>query len=338
VEQARPARPAQVLALLLEAESPRSGQEMAERLGCSRATVGKLVDGLRAAGFDIETRPTTSYSLLSEPAGLLPARVEARLTSGSLGLPFIHLVEIDSTNLEARRRAEAGLGHGACLSVDYQSAGRGRMDRCWQAPRASCLLFSLLLRPAPAFSEVFSLTSLVGVAVCRAVEDMSELRPMIKWPNDVYLDGRKLAGILTEFTCRAERLDHVVVGVGLNVNLTAAQLAKLPAPAASLRTASGRTWDRALLLAAILDRADAFYRALLDGDGEGLTAAYNSRSWLQGRRVQVRDGQTVREGVARGVAVDGALLLHENGCTVAISHGDVSVLGVDWLRTSQGSM
>jgi len=302
---------------------------MAERLGCSLAALGKLVGGLRATGFDIEAKPNSGYTLLSEPAGLLPARVEARLASGSLGLPFIHLAEIDSTNLEAQRRAEAGLGHGACLSADYQNVGRGRLDRRWQAPRASCLLFSLLLRPGLALSKVFSLTNLAAVAVCRAVEDMSELGPMIKWPNDVYLDGRKLAGILTEFTYQDERLDHVVVGVGLNVNLTAAQLAKVPAPAASLSTASGRVWDRALLMIAILGQADAFYRTLMAGDGEELTAAYNARFWLQGRRIQMRDGQAVREGVARGVAANGALLLQENGRTVAISHGDVSVLGVD---------
>jgi BirA family biotin operon repressor/biotin-[acetyl-CoA-carboxylase] ligase len=255
--------------------------------------------------------------------------VEARLAAGGLGLPFIHLAEIDSTNLEARRRAEAGLTHGACLAADFQSAGRGRLDRRWQAPRASCLLFSLLLRPALALSEVFSLTNLAAVAVCQAVEGMSDLRPLIKWPNDVYLDGRKLAGILTEFTCRAERLDHVVVGVGLNVNLTAAQLAKLPAPAASLRAASGQAWDRALLMAAILGQADALYRRLMAGGRAELTQAYNARSWLQDRRVQVRDAGEVRVGLARGVADDGALLLEENGRIVTIHHGDVSVLGVD---------
>lgn len=323
------ARPAQVLRLLLAAAGPRSGQEMASLLGCSRAAVGKLIEGLRAAGFSIEARPHSGYVLAAEPADLLPARVEARLAPGCLGLPFIHLAEIDSTNLEARRRAEAGLAHGACLAADFQSAGRGRLDRRWQAPRASCLLFSLLLRPALALGEVFSLTNLAAVAVCRAVERMSDLKPQIKWPNDVYLDGRKLAGILTEFTCRAERLDHVVVGVGLNVNLTGAQLAKLPAPAASLRAASGRVWDRALAMAAILAQADALYRALLAGEREELTAAYNARSWLTGRRVQVRDGDKVRVGLARGVAHDGALLMEEKGRVVRISHGDVSVLGVD---------
>jgi BirA family biotin operon repressor/biotin-[acetyl-CoA-carboxylase] ligase len=191
------------------------------------------------------------------------------------------------------------------------------------------LLFSLLLRPALALGEVFSLTNLAAVAVCRAVEGMSDLKPQIKWPNDVYLDGRKLAGILTEFTCRAERLDHVVVGVGLNVNPTAAQLAKVPAPAASLRAASGRVWDRALLMAAILGQADSLYRALLAGERDELTAAYNARSWLQDRQVQVRDGEKVRVGIARGVAADGALLLEEKGQVVTIHHGDVSVLGVD---------
>ncbi len=326
---AQPSRPAQVLGLLLEAQGPRSGQEMASRLGCSRAAVGKLIEGLRGTGFVIEARPNSGYALAAEPEELLSARVEARLAPGSLGLPFLHLAEIDSTNLEARRRAEAGLAHGACLAADFQSAGRGRLDRRWQAPRSACLLFSLLLRPTLPMAEVFTLTNLAAVAVCRAVEDLSDLEPQIKWPNDVYLDGRKLAGILTEFTCRAERLDHVVVGVGLNVNLTSAQLEKLPSPAASLRAASGRAWDRALTMAAILRQADGLYRRLLLGDRQELAAEYNARSWLKERRVRVRDGDKVRDGIARGVAADGALLLEENGSIMAIHHGDVTVLGVD---------
>jgi BirA family biotin operon repressor/biotin-[acetyl-CoA-carboxylase] ligase len=320
-------RAAQVLRLLLEAEGPRSGEEMGGTLGCSRAAVGKAVAALRQEGFDIEARSNQGYTLTCEPKDLLAVRVEARLEPVSLGIPFLHFQELDSTNLEARRQAEAGAPHGACLAAEHQSAGRGRLDRRWLAPKSTCLLFSLILRPLLRLDQVFGLTSLAALAVCRAVEALSDLQPLIKWPNDVFLDGKKLAGILTEFTSRAENLEFVVVGVGLNVNLTAKQLAKLPAPAESLKAATGRPWDRAVLLAGILAEASQLYNRAKPEALPDMADEYATRSLLADRQVTVRDGDKVRSGVARGIDESGALLLEESpGQIRVIRHGDVSVL------------
>ncbi|MEW5911757.1 MAG: biotin--[acetyl-CoA-carboxylase] ligase [Thermodesulfobacteriota bacterium] len=319
-------RGGQVLRLLLEGRGERSGQDMAQALGCTRAAVAKAVASLREQGFDIEAAPRRGYRLVQEPPLVLPARVEARLGAESLGRPLYHFQEIDSTNLEARRRAEAGAPHGACLVAEYQSAGRGRLDRRWLAPPGTCLLFSLILRPRLGLQEVFALNNLMSLALCRALERHCGLTPSIKWPNDVYLDGRKLAGILTEFTSRAEALDHVVLGVGLNVNLERRHLKDLGAPATSLKLASGHAWDRAPLLAQILDEATALYRGFLAGQHQELRAEYERRSLLLGLQVRVREGEQVRSGLAAGFAADGALLLQEDGRTVAIHHGDVSLL------------
>jgi len=319
--------PSQVLRLLLKGQGPRSGQAMGESLGCSRAAVGKAVARLREQGFVIQARCNQGYTLLSEPPEVLPARVEARLEPGSLGLPLLHFDEIDSTNLAARRQAESGALHGACLVAEHQSAGRGRLDRRWQAPKGSCLLFSIILRPDLRLDRVFGLTNLAALAVCRAVEAMSPLQPLIKWPNDVFLEGKKLAGILTEFTSRAEKVEFVVVGVGLNVNLTPAQLAKLPAPAASLKAASGQSWDRAALLARILSQAGKLYGLAASGGWPELAGEYQARSLLAGKLVRVRDGGAERRGIARGVDESGALLLEESpGRVSVIRHGDVSVI------------
>ena len=323
--------PGRVLGLLLEGEGRASGQEMGRRLGVSRAAVGKAVEALRGQGFVVTARPRAGYCLEREPEAPLTARLEARLPAGGLGLPLLHYPTIDSTNLQARRLAEAGAPHGACLAAEHQSAGRGRLDRRWTAPPGACLLFSLLLRPtALPLAEVFALTNLAALAICQALEELCALAPAIKWPDDVFLEGRKLAGILTEFTARAERLDYVVVGVGLNVNLDRAQLAALPAPAHSLLAASGRTWDRALVLAAILQRADVLYAQLMAGGRDAQTLEYNRRSWLTGRRVTVQDGDEVLEGLALGVDPDGALRLEQSpGRVTAVRHGDVSLLAVE---------
>lgn len=317
---------ASVLRLLLAADGPCSGQDMGAALGVSRAAVSKTIAGLREQGLVIDSRPRAGYQLLSEPEAPLAARVEARLDEGGLGAPPYYFPSIDSTNLEARRRAEAGAPHGACLTADFQEAGRGRLERRWQAPAGTCLLFSLILRPSLRVQQVFGLTLLASLALCQAIEALSDLKPMIKWPNDVYLGERKLAGVLTEFASRAEAVEHVVVGVGLNVNLSAAQLKGLGQPAASLQQATGRAWDRGVLLAEVLNQMTGLYRRFEQGQGEELRAAYESRFLLAGRRVQVIDGEAVTQGVAQGLNPDGSLaLMTEEGRLLTIHHGDVSL-------------
>ncbi len=319
--------PAKVLGLLLEGSGHRSGQEMAGLLGCTRAAVAKTVGGLRAQGFEIEAAPRRGYCLVSEPHLVLPARVEARLGPDSLGRPLYHFDQLDSTNLEARRRAETGAPHGACLVAEHQSAGRGRLERRWLAPPQTCLLFSLILRPRLSLGRVFGLNNLISLALCRALEEHCGLQPAIKWPNDVYLEGKKLAGILTEFTSRAETVDHVVVGVGLNVNVEQSHLADLDQAANSLKAASGHSWDRAPLLAHILEEATLLYDQFIAGLHQELRTEYERRSLLLGLKVTVREGEQVREGLARGFAPDGALLLEDkSGDIITIHHGDVSLL------------
>jgi BirA family transcriptional regulator, biotin operon repressor / biotin---[acetyl-CoA-carboxylase] ligase len=319
-------RGGQVLRLLLEAGGERSGQEMAELLGCTRAAVAKAVSSLREQGLEIEAAPRRGYLLHSEPPLVLPAMVEARLASGSLGLPLYYFPEIDSTNLEARRRAEAGAPHGACLVAEHQSEGRGRLDRRWRSPRGTALLFSLILRPELELGRIFALNNLVSLALCRALEKHGGLTPAIKWPNDVYLDGKKLAGVLTEFTSRAEAVDHAVVGVGLNVNQPPSWLESLDQPGISLKAATGHAWRRAELLAWILEEMTALYWQFVDGNSQELTEEYASRSLILGLEVTVREGLAQRRGRAMGFAPSGALLLEENGEVSPIHHGDVSLL------------
>jgi len=252
--------------------------------------------------------------------------VEARLAPGSLGLPLYYFPEIDSTNLEARRRAESGAPHGACLVAEHQGAGRGRLDRRWQSPKASALLFSLILRHEINLSRIFALNNLVSLALCRALEKHAGLAPAIKWPNDVYLEGKKLAGVLTEFTSRGEMVDHAVVGVGLNVNQPPSWLERLDQPAMSLKAATGHAWHRAELLAWFLGEMSQLYERFVTNGGDEMAGEYAQRSLILGLEVKVREGDTVRQGRATGFAPSGALLLEENGQTSPIHHGDVSLL------------
>jgi BirA family biotin operon repressor/biotin-[acetyl-CoA-carboxylase] ligase len=215
---------------------------------------------------------------------------------GRFGRPFRYLEEVEST--------QALLGtddpEGAVVAAGHQTAGRGRLGRRWQAPPRTALTFSLLLRPAPA-APVQQLSLVAGLAVAESVEEALQLSAQIKWPNDVLVDRRKVAGVLAE-----ARDGVVVLGIGLNVNQTREQLpedARLPA--ASLRTVDGRERELAPLLADLLARLEQHYGAWATGGLEAIFDGIGSRDFLRGRRVSV-DG---RDGLAGGLDREGRLLV-----------------------------
>jgi len=233
--------------------------------------------------------------------------------------------EIGSTNARAAEWARAGAPDGALVCAEVQTAGRGRLDRRWHAPRGSSLLMSLILRPPLAPRQSQRMTMIVSLAAVEAIHRVAGLAARVKWPNDVYLAEHKVGGILTELGVRGETLAHVVVGLGLNVNLDVSALPEVATPATSLSAALGRPVARLPLLAAILDGVERRYDRLR----AGWSPAEEWREHLLtvGRRVTVRGGEgETLEGLAEGVDADGALLVRDAGGTLHRIHaGDVTL-------------
>jgi BirA family biotin operon repressor/biotin-[acetyl-CoA-carboxylase] ligase len=242
-------------------------------------------------------------------------QVSRRLTQDLMGRPLLHYAQISSTNLEMKAKAGQGWPHGACLSADFQSAGRGRLNREWKAQPGSSLLFSLLLRP-PAIE--FAFTALAALAVSQALE-AKNLRPQIKWPNDIYLRGAKLCGMLSEAAASA-----LIIGIGLNVNQEAAELAGMGQEAVSLKTVSGQSWDRPALLADILNHFAGLCQKWRQDPGFWLPL-YQERCWLLGKEVAAVDSDRRYQGTAVAVTADGSLLLDTADGRLALRCGDVSV-------------
>lgn len=219
------------------------------------------------------------------------------------GWRVLHEPSVTSTNDLAREAARRGWPDRSVFVADYQTEGRGRRGRSWTVPPGAGLLFSVLLRPRGAPPHTY--TMLASVAVSEAIERLFPLEPKIKWPNDVMLDDRKLAGVLAEATDDG-RERTVIVGVGLNVALDAESLADLPG-AASLAEAAGQAVHRGELLVLILEQMDRWLRLVPQSLASSLWPAWDARLWGRSQRVRVREGDEALEGVIIGTATDGSL-------------------------------
>ncbi|HEY2749156.1 MAG TPA: biotin--[acetyl-CoA-carboxylase] ligase, partial [Polyangia bacterium] len=204
---------------LLSAGEFVSGEAIAAALGISRAAVQKRVEGLKRRGFLVTAAPRRGYRLDGEPDALTADVVGARLTTAWLGRAWRHLPRVGSTNDEAAAwaRAATAAPHGAVVVADAQDAGRGRLGRKWHSPQGESLYLSVVLRPPLPPHRVPPLTLAAGIAVAEALVAY-EVTPALKWPNDVQLDGKKVAGILTEMSADLDRVHHLVVGIGVNLN------------------------------------------------------------------------------------------------------------------------
>jgi len=242
-----------------------SGQEISQTLNISRAAVWKQVELLREQGFEIEAQRSKGYRLLGGPDLLLSSEIEKGLTCLHLGKSLVCLAEIDSTNARARQLAEQGAADGTVIIADRQSAGRGRLGRRWESPSAVNLYCSILLRPQIPVQQAPQLTFLSAVAVAETLNQLYKLPAKVKWPNDVLVGGKKIAGLLNEMNAETEQIHFVILGIGVNLNMAAEQFPEeLNYPATSVLLETGETVDRALFARELLQRLDGYYCEFLD--------------------------------------------------------------------------
>ncbi len=241
-----------------------SGTKIAEELQVSRSEIWRLVQQLRDLGVDIEGHPATGYQLKAVPDLLLPELLLSALRGTMFGT-IHHYYKIGSTNDVAMQAASDGAPEGSVFLAEQQIAGRGRADHQWHSEQSSGIYCSVILRPPLPPSEVLILSLAIGLAVHTAIEEINpQLRPDLKWPNDVLIAGKKVSGILTEMNAEATRVRYIVVGIGINVNQTKFPQELQPL-ATSLRLASGAEWSRLELCLALLKSLEREYVGLLRG-------------------------------------------------------------------------
>src|SRR2546430_1863435 len=211
---------AQILKALRENSGGTSGAELAQKLGISRAVVWTRIEDLRTLGYDIAASPHLGYRLLSAPDVLHADDLLSRLGKTKIIGRDIRVFErTTSTNDVIEKLARDGVKEGAVVFAESQTKGRGRLGRKWTSPERKGLWFSVLLRPALHPQQITQLTVVAATALWRAIHEQTGLRPGIKWPNDILVRGRKTAGILTELTAELDRVKHVILGIGVDVNV-----------------------------------------------------------------------------------------------------------------------
>ena len=252
---------------------------------------------------------------------LSPASITDNLETHFIGQRVIYYPSVASTMDVARREAEQGAAEGTVVIADEQTAGKGRLKRIWLSPRGNITL-SIILYPSLVYLP--SLIMLASLAVVHSIEAVTGLKSVVKWPNDVLINGRKVCGILIESEVKGGRVDYAIIGIGVNVNLRLADFPEFSLIATSLSDELGGEVSCIDVIRRLLIEAEGLYLAL--PSGEAIYEGWRDRLVILGKRVQVRWGKTIYEGIAESVAEDGSLLLRRpDGSLTRIVAGDVTL-------------
>jgi BirA family biotin operon repressor/biotin-[acetyl-CoA-carboxylase] ligase len=317
-----------LLALRRAGDGAVSGADLSQRLGVTRAAIWARIEELRALGYDIAASPHQGYRLMDTPDVLHADDLLAQLQGVRVvGRDIRVFQETSSTNDVAEKLARDGAPEGVVVFAESQTRGRGRLGRRWVSPARRGLWFSVLLRPDLRPQAATQLTVAAATALARAIRAQTGLTPGIKWPNDILLRGRKVAGVLTELSAELDHIRYVILGLGVNLNQTASEFPpELRKTATSLRIETGRERNRAELAAAILRELDADYARVCRGQFADLAVEWAEQCATLGRRVGLRVGERVVQGRAESLDDDGALLLRtEHGRLERIIGGDVTL-------------
>ncbi|MEI7808156.1 MAG: biotin--[acetyl-CoA-carboxylase] ligase [Verrucomicrobiota bacterium] len=317
---------AKILSALRANPDGVSGAQLADQLAISRAAIWARMDELRKVGYDIEASPHFGYKLVSSPDALHADDLLARLGKTKvIGRDIQVFEQTTSTNDVVEKLARDGVREGAVVFAESQTKGRGRLGRKWSSPTRKGLWFSVLLRPGLPPQEATQLTVISATALRRAIKTVTGLSAEIKWPNDLLLNGKKVAGILTEMSAEVDRVRHIIIGIGLDVNQHANEFpAELRGGATSLKIEAGGEISRAELATEILRELDTDYALIGAGKFPEVADEWEAACVTIVKNVAVHVGDRKFRGRAESLDDDGALLIRtEHGHLERIIGGDV---------------
>ena len=319
---------AEILKMLRETDGYVSGQELCNKFGVSRTAVWKAINQLKENGYEIEAVQNKGYHLLSAPDIMDKTELESIHATEWAGCEIYYFDSIDSTNTKAKELAEEEHPSGTLVVADRQTAGKGRRGRSWESPTGIGIFMTLMLKPEINPNNASMLTLVAAMATTRAIRRVTGVPALIKWPNDIVMNGKKVCGILTEMSAQFDYINHIVIGIGINVHNEdfPEEIAKT---ASSLYLESGQHIHRASLIEAFLEEfEDVYAEYLKTEDMEGLQKEYDAMLVNRGRQVRVLDPKEPFEGKAMGITKKGELIVDTWESRKLVSSGEVSVRGI----------
>lgn len=287
-----------------------SGQQVAEEFGISRTAVWKHIKELQEEGYDIRSVKKKGYILSAIPDSLKPEVVQPLLKTTAVGQTISYHETVTSTQIIAHQLAQDGAAGGTAVLAETQTAGRGRLARNWDSAAGKGIWMSIILRPAIIPQRAPQFTLVTAVAVVRAIEEVTGLKPEIKWPNDILLNGKKCTGILTELQADMDQVQALIIGIGLNANQTQEDFNPAVRDiATSLRMEQGKPIERAALVQSIFRHLEKYTDLYIENGFAPLKVLWESYSVTIGKRIRATTARDVLEGLALGITDDGVLQL-----------------------------
>ena len=301
-----------------------SGEDISSKLDISRSAVWKHIEKLRTLGYEFDAVPHLGYRLSKVPDKLYSYEIESLIKTHSIGKEVIYYDTIDSTNTAAYNLAKQGAKEGTVVVAEKQTKGRGRLSREWVSPKQKGIYFSVILRPEITPFQAPKMTLMAAVSVALAIRETTGAQALIKWPNDILLNGKKIAGILTEMEAEPDSIKFLILGIGINANTKSSEL---PKGASSIHSETDKKVSRIELLRNTLKRLEEHYSLFKREGFSPIKKEWTNLSATLGRRVRATCMHKKIEGEAVDIDSDGALKIRlDNGFHEKVMAGDILLL------------
>lgn len=319
----------EILRLLRSADGYISGQELCNRFGVSRTAVWKAMNQLKEAGYEIEAQQNKGYRLMAAPDLMTEAEIKSLMHTDWVAKEVLYFDTIDSTNTKAQELAEKGYPSGTLVVADKQESGKGRRGRSWVSPSGTGIFMTLMIKPDINPNNASMLTLVAALAVAKAITSVTGEEAMIKWPNDIVVNGKKVCGILTEMNAQFDYINHIVVGIGINVHNESFPEEISQMASSLMIEAGGKRFHRAQIIAETMSYFEQYYDTFLKTqDLSALVREYDKLLVNRNKSVRVLDPKEPFDGKAMGITPKGELIVDTWESRKLVSSGEVSVRGI----------
>lgn len=319
----------EILRLLRSADGYISGQELCNRFGVSRTAVWKAINQLKEAGYEIEAQQNKGYRLMAAPDLMSEAEIKSLMHTEWVAKEVLYFDTIDSTNTKAQELAEKGYQSGTLVVADKQESGKGRRGRSWVSPSGTGIFMTLMIKPDINPNNASMLTLVAALAVAKAITSVTGEEALIKWPNDIVVNGKKVCGILTEMNAQFDYINHIVVGIGINVHNESFPEEISQMASSLMIEAGGKRFHRAQIIAETMSYFEQYYDTFLKTqDLSALVREYDELLVNRNKSVRVLDPKEPFDGKAMGITPKGELIVDTWESRKLVSSGEVSVRGI----------